>query len=148
MVIICDTRQKEGKHELKHNYFRKQGYDLQFLPLAVGDYMLPENDISVDTKKDLSEVAGNVFLGRNRFLKEVKRAEQLGIRLVFLIENGGGIRELEDVRFWQNKYGKVSGKDLEKRMRQLAMNYGVDFRFCTKQGAGKKILEILGGEDQ
>ena len=147
MIIICDTRQKDGKHKIKHEYLEGQGFELEFLPLQVGDYMIPNGNISVDTKRHLGEVATNVFGEKDRFLREIQRAKKSGIKLVFLIEHGEGIKRLEDVRNWYSKYKKVTGQSLEKRMRQLHVNYGVDFRFCNKNETGQRIIDILtGGE--
>jgi len=105
--------------------------------------MLPNSDVSVDTKRNLNEVANNIFHGKDRFLREVRKAEQMGIRLVILIEHGHGIDSIEKVRDWKNQYGKVQGKTVEWRMRTMYLNYGVEWQFCEKKDTGRRILEIL-----
>lgn len=49
MVIIEDTRQKSGQHELKHQCFEDMNVTLVRNMLPFGDYALPPS-VSVDTK--------------------------------------------------------------------------------------------------
>ena len=53
MILICDTRQQEGKHRNIEQYCRKHGIEMIRQKCDVGDYMFPDGKISVDTKRDL-----------------------------------------------------------------------------------------------
>ena len=53
MVLLCDSRQQEGKHKNIELYCRRHGIDMVRQCLSVGDYMLPDGKISVDTKQDM-----------------------------------------------------------------------------------------------
>lgn len=53
MILLCDTRQQEGKHRNIEQYCRRNGIEMVRQKLDVGDYMFPGGDISLDTKQDL-----------------------------------------------------------------------------------------------
>lgn len=125
MKIAVDKGQQAGKHETKHNWLKQNGHVLFSLPLPVGDYIeitdavqsvidrrgdkLKKMDftgaykISVDTKADLQEVVGNIQgKAHNRFRDECILGQQNGIKLYILVEHGGNIKSLEDVKLWSN----------------------------------------------
>ena len=90
MQIIEDTRQQEGQHRHVAAWMRSHGVD--FAPraraLPYGDYMREGSNISIDTKKDLDELAGNLGREHARFARECDRARADGYRLVVLTEAG------------------------------------------------------------
>lgn len=59
MILLCDTRQQEGKHKNIEQYCNRNGIQMVRKCLTVGDYMLsddginPSGNVSVDTKQDL-----------------------------------------------------------------------------------------------
>ena len=53
MVLLCDTRQQEGKHKNIEQYCRRHNIEMVRKCLSVGDYMFPDGNISIDTKQDL-----------------------------------------------------------------------------------------------
>jgi len=148
MVLLEDTRNKIGKHKNVHAYCEKHGIELIRECLDVGDYMLPDGKISVDTKKDLSELATNLLnpQDKKRFMREVKRAREAGIQLVVLCEHGGKIKDLQSVAQWESSYSPVKGRALVDAMHRLTVSYGVRFEFCQKRSTGKRIVEILEGK--
>ena len=115
--------------------------------LDVGDYMLAEKpNVSVDRKKDLGELLTNLCSSdSSRFWREVRRAHERKIKLYILCEHGGAIKRIDDVKKWQSKYSKVSGKTLAERMYKVHIAYGVEFLFCDKRSTGRRIMEILEG---
>ena len=148
MILLEDTRNKIGKHKNVQAYCEKHGIELVRVCLDVGDYMLPDGKISVDTKKDLSELSTNLTnpQDKKRFMREVKRAREAGIQLVVLCEHGGKIKSLQDVAQWKSEYSPVTGRALLDRMYKLSVSYGVRFEFCSKRSTGKRIVEILEGK--
>ena len=148
MVLLEDTRNKIDKHKNVRAYCEKHGIELVRECLDVGDYMLPDGKISVDTKKDLSELATNLLnpQDKKRFMREVKRAREQGIQLVVLCEHGGKIKCLQDVVTWESAYSPVKGRALVDAMHRLTVSYGVKFEFCQKRSTGKRIVEILDGK--
>lgn len=168
MIILEDTRQQAFKHELKHEYFRKNGIEIRRSKLYVGDFTLPTNQsLCIDTKKDIQELVGDICGKQHeRFRSELIRAQEAGINLIILVENKGGlirgtnivnptIRRLEDLHSWVNprlcifKNGKQAypnatrGVTLMKACMTLERRYGVVFRFTTPEESGAEIVRLL-----
>lgn len=151
MNLIEDTRQQKGKHDLKHNYWRKLGVNIVRSALPFGDYAwVPP--VVVDTKKDLYEMAANLFKGHDRFRKECIKAHNANSQLVILVENTDGVDSLESLKRWEesdehfdmrNGKVKISGEYMESIMSSMHERYGVIFEFCTPNEAGKRVIELL-----
>ena len=166
MTINVDTRE----HASEWTRIQKQFDDLEVKyfrsKLYVGDYMSLDNArLVIDRKKDLQEICGNVCQQHERFKKELLRAIDAQIQIIFLIEHGPDIQTLEDVYFWQNprkheirwRYNKTTGKrekyfisqkavdgqQLYKSLCTIRDRYGARFEFCNKQETGKRIIELL-----
>ena len=148
MVLIEDTRNKEGKHANVHRYCEKHGIEIVRQCLEVGDYMLPDGKISIDTKEHLQEVASNLLNRRDssRFWREVRKSRELGIQLVVLCEHGGQVKTINDVVKWRSKFNQVTGRRLVDEMIRLEMSYCVRWVFCDKRSTGRLIMEILEGK--
>ncbi len=143
MKIYVDTRQKVGKHDLKHDGLEKLGYELVRKKLEVGDYMLEgNNSVSVDTKQGCSELYTDLIKDRDRFNREIRRATAAGIHLFVLVESQT-IKSVPDIVKYKPKYGTCSGQMLFERMLHLLKNYNVDFVFCNKRKTASKIVELL-----
>ena len=154
--ILEDSNQKANQHTAKREYFTQVGAEIIRLRLPVGDYMvLPP--VAVDTKQDIYEIANNIEHDHTRFRNECIKARTLGCRLIILIENEDGITCLDDLSGWREsdehfrmRGGKrrIEGKRLAACMTTMNKRYGVEFMFCTPSEAGKRVVEILGGENQ
>lgn len=145
-TIYADTRQKDGKHTKKHEQIEKLGYTLEHKALSIGDYMIEGRDnISIDTKQNLDEIASNVFDESGRFMREVRKAYQNKVKLIVLIEQGGKIKSIEDVPQWNSKHSKITGRGLSNRLFRIHVAYGTEFLFCDKRVTGKRIVELLEG---
>ena len=148
MVIQEDTRQQADKHNIKHKYFAENGISIVRCKLPFGDYAAIPS-ISIDTKKDIEEIASNICGPQHtRFINECKAAKAAGCTLVILVENTLGITDVSEVHTWINPrvvYSDkcVQGPRLQKAMETISERYGVTFLFCTPEEAGKKITEIL-----
>ena len=149
-MIIEDTRQKAGKHDLKHAYFRENNIGLVRCKLPFGDYA-PVPPVSIDTKEDMEEIAQNICGGKNehqRFIRECKAARDAGCKLYILVENLIGITHISQVHIWQNPRSVysakcVQGPRLQKAMETISERYGVVFRFCPPEASGRIIMEII-----
>ena len=105
----------------------------------------------IDRKQSLSELCVNACQQHIRFREELKRAKDLGIKLIILCEHSRNIRSLEDVMRWVNPRLKksplaMSGERLYRVLSAMSATYGVDFEFCDKANTGKRIIEILSRE--
>ena len=167
MIIQCDTREHKKEWERIQRQFDRLGVDYFRSKLWVGDYMNLDNPrLVIDRKKDLLELCGNVTQQHERFRRELVRAQDKGIKLIILCEEGGAVERLTDVYFWQNPrlletdWAVVDGKprrvqkhpqattgaQLYKSLCTIRDKYGVDILFCSKQETGQRIVEILGGK--
>ena len=148
-ILIEDTRNKVGKHNNVQAYCERHGIELVRQCLDVGDYMVPGGHIAVDTKRNLDETAHNLLNrnDRSRFWREVRRSREQGIKLYVLTEHSPNIKSIEDVKKWNSKYSKITGKAVAKEIYRVHISYGVEFIFCSKQQTAKKIIEILSQEE-
>lgn len=173
MIIGVDKNQLGGSHgasnRRKHAQMEREGVTLIPLRIPFGDYIRitdsiqelidehgAENihkrdlqnliEVSIDTKKSLVEVCGNICSKQHeRFKEELKKADG---RLILLIEESG-IERLEDVWFWKNprlKYNPqaVKGASLYKSLCTIQDEYNVSIRFCNRKETGREIINILG----
>lgn len=166
MVIEVDTREKQRAITKILATFRKS--DIKFIStkLYVGDYRRLDNPmLVVDRKQDLLEVANNVCQDHARFRRELIRAQEVGIKVVILIEQNkmddeNKIRSIADVVWWDNprrhkrvrdadgiwkdvETKAIEGDKLAKIMTTLEEKYGCTFAFCDKERTGVEIIRIL-----
>ena len=146
-IIIEDTRQKDGKHQLKHIGFDNLGVDLHRCKLPFGDYALPP-EVSVDTKENLEEIAGNLCGSRkerDRFIRECKAAAAAGCQLIVMVEtqHEGSLLDLGEIRIGNGM--TVTGMQLHRAMTAVCGRYGVRFVLVRPEDAAKEIMRILEG---
>lgn len=153
MVILEDTRQQNGKHDLKHDYFASEGIELVRTKLPFGDYALWGSVRAVDTKANVEEIAQNIGGKEHaRFREECKLARKCGGQLIILVENEHGYRCIEDVTAWVNPNIRktsrsIEGPRLAMAMKTMSERYGVQFMFCAPKEAGRIIKQLLERED-
>lgn len=164
MTIQIDSREKARAIKKILATFDENNVDHYISKLFVGDYMNLDNPrLVIDRKQNLSELCSNVCQQHERFRREIVRANENGIRIIFLCEHGQGIESLEDVLFWKNPRGTrrkktssgwveektkaMSGETLYKILSTIHRKYGVDFLFCEKDETGNRIIEILSDND-
>lgn len=171
--ILEDTRQQKGKHQVKHRGFKDLGVELERRKLDVGDYMAPceAPTVTVDTKRHVGELAQNLTKDHARFVREIKRAKELGLRLYVVIEDPV-VKSVDDLRKWINphcrfcpvyKAGKCNprnpgrcthprhkspvppapGSRLARMMGTMEKYYPVNFVFCNPKETAKVIMELL-----
>jgi len=168
MILLEDTRQQAGRHDIKHRWFEKHDIEIRRQALYVGDYTLPtDQSICIDTKKDIQELVSDICGKQHtRFRAECERAKEAGIQLIILVENRGEkigrgemynttIRSLNELHRWTNprlyimqgrkqKYPRATrGVTLMKACMTMQLKYGVRFEFCTPEESAEKIVELL-----
>ena len=144
-MIIVDSREKKNQHIL--DYFVRVGEQYEIRKLSTGDYMDPSSPfVTIDRKRNLQELAGNICTADNRFWREVRRSREEGLKMVVLVEHGGQIKSMADVPKWSSKYSRVTGKMLYEKMFRIHVAYQVEFLFCDKRNTGRRILELLRNE--
>lgn len=147
MYIIEDTRQKPEKHKWKNDYWKERGDTVTRCALPVGDYQLAP-DIVVDTKNGIQEIAQNLcgkLSEKERVKNEESKAADLGIKLVFVIEQDG-ISSKEDLIPLQLVLPSsqiVLGEQLKAAMEIHEHKYGSEFVFCKPSESGEVVKKIL-----
>lgn len=148
MVIEIDTRNKKDSYLTE--YLDKEGIKWIRNKLYSGDVkLLNSTDVVIDLKKDLLEICGNLtrLSEHERVKREIAKAKEIGCkRFIFLI-NEKKIKTIDDVSNWSSSRTKVKGETLMKIMKTMSEKYEVEFIFTTKEKAGEKILNLLGGID-
>lgn len=166
-MIEEDSRQQESKH--RHIERWMEGHGVEFRPraraLPFGDYMSDNgSNVSVDTKKDVQELAMDCGRDHSRFVRECERARDAGYRLVILVESSDRYNDRTELERWISdvcrrcrkcdprfaarckKYRTkpMQGPTLAKIVDTLERRYGVRFEFVSKTKAAKRICELLG----
>lgn len=149
LVIIHDTREQANAHIL--DYFDKQGIAHEKRVLKTGDYSFkisacPElgflrdtyftDEICIERKNSLSELAGNLVEKDGRFLREIGRMGT--IKNCYLIVEDNSISDLFRAEY-RSDYNSDSFirtlLTLQKRVRLYTY-------FCEKEYVGKLIYEL------
>lgn len=149
MQIQIDSREKARAIIKILATFDKQDVKYFTSKLYIADYMSLDNPRRViDRKQNLSELYGNLCHDHKRFIAEIIRAKEAGIELIILIEHGGTIKSLDDVKSWNNPRLKTSpyawdGQRMYKTMLTVQNKYGIRYEFCTKNKTGARIIELL-----
>lgn len=163
MVIQIDSREKERAIIEIVAEFDRQNIKHPVSKLLVGDYMNYDNPrLIIDRKQNLTELCSNVCQGHERFRRELERAIENEIELIFLVEHGKGISRLQDVIWWNNPRAvkRIRGEDgrwrsietkamqgevLYKILCTMERKYRCRFLFCDRSETGRRIIELLGG---
>lgn len=153
-VLLEDTRQQKGKHDLKHEWWGRHGVGLIRSKLAFGDYCLPP-EVAVDTKASIYELAYDIDHDHARFKNEIVGAQRAGVKLVVLVENEDGVADLAGLAAWdenpvhyarrKNAKRRIHGSRLARACATMAERYGVEFMFCTPDESAARVSEILEG---
>lgn len=153
-TILIDTRQQANKHKAKHEWFEKQGVAGIRCALPFGDYCKAPT-VSVDTKRDLSELCNCLDAEHTRFRRECQKAQDAGSQLIILTETVE-VATLDDFALWQEadddfymrkaKYPNARrryGKRFSEACRTMTARYGVRFEFCRPENAGQRVLDLI-----
>jgi hypothetical protein len=162
-ICIADTRNQVDDFAVKS--IESQGYKVKRMTLPFGDFALIDNlTCAVDIKSSgggIVEIARNICSkDHERLKREIMKCADWGGEICFLVANNDGITKVEQLAQWKSpcyKSGKLRGKPftqvkgetLMKAIQTMSQpNYyanglTVHFSFCSKENAGKKIIEIL-----
>lgn len=165
-MIVEDTRQQARKHNNIEKWMAAHGVD--FAPRAAalpfGDYMLEGSNISIDTKQDVQEVAGNIGRDHERFVRECDRARAEGYRLIILVEEHPEYNDRSKLYGWKSyvcrrcrkcdplkdggcrryRCRPMNGPTVARIIGKLEQDHGVRFEFCSKRDTARRICELLG----
>lgn len=174
-VVVCKIMQKVKKANkcIEEVYLRESATQKE-----IDDILLLFSNGSADFKANKQKVLIQELLldfyeqRHGSFHRELKRAENSGIKLFVLVENEDGITNLEEIKDWENprlhRYNKIAymhriGKwkniplpqrpptdnlTLFKALCTIQKRYGVEFLFCKPSEAGEKILSLLSEKEK
>lgn len=152
MQILIDTREQPSERAEKR--YKSFGCSFARKKLEYGDYTynfkLPNGewwydtnyavlpDVVIERKEDLTELSGNFFQHRDRFVREMERAISANAKIYLLVENGS----------WEHlingKYRtKANPKAYFATMTAFMARYNISVVFCKEETSGKLIKEIL-----
>lgn len=146
LILEFDTRDKKDNYVT--DYMDSHGIKYIRTKLYSGDVkLLNSTKVIIDLKKDLLEICGNLtrVSEHERVKREIARAREIGCeRFIFLIKEQK-IKSIDEVANWSSTRTKVKGETLMKIMNTMSERYEVEFIFTTKEKAGEKVIELLGG---
>ena len=157
-ALLCDTRQKPGKHCAKEEWWESNGVPTVRSKVPFGDYCLAPAR-SVDTKRSIYELAQDIDQEHDRFRRELIAARDAECELTILVENDEGVRSITDLAEWSEptwhlemrkkmsgnkKTRRIEGSRLAKACATMEQRYGARFEFCGAEEAAEAIVEILG----
>lgn len=156
-VIIYDTREHDNKNDHILDYFAKKKIPFKKQLITEGDYtaiitkcekMNIYRDlyfpIAVERKKDVDELAGNVGEKTDthddiRFIREMRRAKQNGIKMTLLVEDANGLKKIKTGDY-RSLY---EAKAFTARLRSIQDQFLVNTVFINRNDSGEEIYGIL-----
>lgn len=154
MGVLADTREQVWDHVKDaleaagcpvEREKLDQGDYTAFVPMSAfpgfqnvpGLYSL-QDEVVIERKASLDEIAGNFTTGRDRFEREFIRAKARGVKVYLLIENASWA----DI-FSHNYRSQLNPKSLEGSLRSWQAKYNVSIEFCRPEESARAIYNIL-----
>ena len=155
---------KPSHHDMyrgkKSTYTEPIAYYRQEKGLKTGDFticvQLPngsqinfQDKIVIERKKDLNELCCNLFdkkdsNGLTRFERELKRANEQGIKVVLLVEiDNMHSKIMSSKHFRYDRASRVSPKAFNSILRSLQARYNISIEYCEKNQSARLIHDIL-----
>ena len=169
-VIWEDTRNKQGKHAVKNDWWAAHGVKVVRRKLDAGDYGREGSNILIDTKQTVQELAGNCGRENARFVRELDRARDAGCRLYVLVEEHEAYNDRERLHRWvcrtcrmcpefrtrrcdpnadacrARRFKPMNGAKLAKTVATLERDHGALFLFTRRGDSARTICDLLGVE--
>ena len=154
MGVLADTREQKWEHvrwalenagcPVERGKL-DQGDYTAFVPMSAfpgvqdvpGLYSL-QDEVVIERKANLDEIAGNFTTGRDRFEREFIRAKSKGIKVFLLIENASWADILS-----HNYRSQLSLKSLMGSLLSWQAKYNVSIVFCRPEETGRILYSTL-----
>ena len=155
--MIIDSREKPKAIQSILKTFDKAGVAHVTSKLLFGDYMdYNRPHIVVDRKQSIAELAKNCTSEHDRFRAELQRAKDTNSQLVILVEQNRykdrdrwiHVGEISDLMLWSNPHTTIRGEKIYRVLASWCAKYPVRVEFCDKRQTGKRILEIIYGDEE
>lgn len=142
LTFIADSREQVNDHITK--YCETRNIPCLSRKLDVGDYSAQiddytlENDVAIERKHNLDEIAGNFTTDRERFEREFLRAKANGTKVYLIIEDASW----DDI-YLHNYRSKLQPKSLLASLFSWQTKFNVTIIFCKKENTPKIMYGIL-----
>lgn len=142
LVVITDSREQVHQHIIswldKHNIQHKSR------ALETGDYSVMldgytfEDEIVIERKANLDEIAGNFTTGRERFEREMIRAKAGGIKVFLIVENA----TWTDI-FLHNYRSELKPKSFAATLLSWQARFNLTIIFCKSSETAQILYSTL-----
>lgn len=142
LTIIADSREQINQHIL--TWLDDKGVQHITRALETGDYsaMLDgetfEDEVVVERKANIDEIAGNFTQGRERFEREMIRAKANGIKVFLIIENASW----HDILL-HNYHSQLKPQSLMASLLSWQVRYNITVMFCRSDETAQLIYSTL-----
>lgn len=156
-MLLVDSREKPKAIQTILKQFENEDVGYSVTKLFIGDYMdYSRPHLVVDRKQSIGELAMNCTRDHDRFKRELERAKAVGAELVILVEQNRywdrdkwiHIGTIEDLMLWSSPHTTIRGEKVYRVLRAWMAKYPIRVEFCDKRQTGKRILEILYGNEK
>ena len=142
LTIIADSREQINQHIL--TWLDGKGVQHITRALETGDYsaMLDgetfEDEVVVERKANIDEIAGNFTQGRERFEREMIRAKANGIKVFLIIENASW----HDILL-HNYHSQLKPQSLMASLLSWQVRYNITIMFCRPEETAQLMYSTL-----
>lgn len=156
-MLLVDSREKPKAIQTILKQFENEDVGYSVTKLFIGDYMdYSRPHLVVDRKQSIGELAMNCTRDHERFRAELERAKSVGATLVILVEQNRykdrdkwiRVETIEDLMLWSSPHTTIRGEKVYRVLRAWMAKYPIRVEFCDKRQTGKRILEILYGNEK
>lgn len=159
MTIIIDSREKSCQHIVK--VLNEKGIEWTSRKMEYGDYSFEidgksyEKECCIERKMNLTELAGNICQGRNRFETEFCKSKVDKCKMILLVEDAKSREKMKlriqmdaaeidmDTRFRKTWRTKCTGNSMVGSIKALKERYDLELVFCSKVSTAKEMLRIF-----
>lgn len=142
LTVIVDSREQVNRHLT--SWLDSKGVQHITRALETGDYsaMLGgetfEDEVVVERKANIDEIAGNFTQGRERFEREMIRAKANGIKVFLIIENASW----HDIML-HNYHSQLKPQSLIASLLSWQVRYNITVMFCRSDETAQLIYSTL-----
>lgn len=142
LTLVCDSREQVNGHVTA--WLDKNNISYQSRALETGDYtaMLDgytfEDEVVIERKANLDEIAGNFTTGRERFEREMIRAKANGIKVFLVVENASW----SDILL-HNYRSELKPKSFFATMLAWQARFNLTIVFCKPSETGQILYGTL-----
>lgn len=142
LTVIVDSREQVNHHIIAW----LDSKDIRYITRALetGDYsaMLDgetfEDEVVIERKANLDEIAGNFTTGRERFEREMIRAKANGIKVFLIIENASW----HDIML-HNYHSQLKPQSLMASLLSWQVRYNITVMFCRQDETAQLLYATL-----